>query len=185
MPALTRRRDRNLPQECWCIYYGDVHAGTIMQRSAIPAPRRGGNGGVASIRALGRANAQEVPRRALTKLEQHSKLRGACSYRSAQRPTSRSGASSRLGPLRNTAASIGANGCRPIGGQRENHHPDCPWEVALLTLQRRQSDRAAGGLHANADSGIERALLSGRTGMPQRSADKIRMPGNRTFGAAV
>jgi hypothetical protein len=31
MPALTRRRDHNLPQQCWRIYYGDVHAGTISQ----------------------------------------------------------------------------------------------------------------------------------------------------------
>jgi hypothetical protein len=31
MPALTRRRDRNLPQECWRIYYGDLHVGTIAQ----------------------------------------------------------------------------------------------------------------------------------------------------------
>ena len=28
MPALTRRRNRTVPQECWRIYYGDVHAGT-------------------------------------------------------------------------------------------------------------------------------------------------------------
>ena len=41
MPALTRRHDRNLPQECWRIYYGDVHAGTIMQSVGNPgaAPR--------------------------------------------------------------------------------------------------------------------------------------------------
>ena len=31
MPALTRRRDRNLPQECWRIYYANVHVGTIAQ----------------------------------------------------------------------------------------------------------------------------------------------------------
>jgi hypothetical protein len=31
MPALTRRRDLQLPQESWRIYYGDVHAGTISQ----------------------------------------------------------------------------------------------------------------------------------------------------------
>jgi hypothetical protein len=36
MPALTRRRDRNLPQECWRIYYGDVHVGTIMQCGGNP-----------------------------------------------------------------------------------------------------------------------------------------------------
>ena len=31
MPALTRRRYRNLPQECWRVYYGDVHVGAISQ----------------------------------------------------------------------------------------------------------------------------------------------------------
>ena len=31
MPALARRRDRNLPQECWLIYCGYVHAGTIAE----------------------------------------------------------------------------------------------------------------------------------------------------------
>jgi hypothetical protein len=31
MPALTRRRDRSRPLECWRIYYGDVHVGTIAQ----------------------------------------------------------------------------------------------------------------------------------------------------------
>jgi hypothetical protein len=36
MPALTRRRNPNAPQECWHIYYGDIHAGTIEIRSGIP-----------------------------------------------------------------------------------------------------------------------------------------------------
>ncbi len=31
MPALTRRRDSNLPHECWRVYYGDVQVGTIAQ----------------------------------------------------------------------------------------------------------------------------------------------------------
>ena len=31
MPALTRRRDPDIAQETWRIYYGDVHAGTIAQ----------------------------------------------------------------------------------------------------------------------------------------------------------
>jgi hypothetical protein len=30
-PALTRRRDRDLPQQCWRIHYGDVHVGTISE----------------------------------------------------------------------------------------------------------------------------------------------------------
>jgi hypothetical protein len=36
MPALTRRRDPNAHQECWRIYDGDVHVGTIAVRSGIP-----------------------------------------------------------------------------------------------------------------------------------------------------
>ena len=40
-PELTRRRDFNLPEECWRIFYGDVHAGTIAQCVGNPgaAPR--------------------------------------------------------------------------------------------------------------------------------------------------
>jgi hypothetical protein len=36
MPALTRRRSTDAREECWHIYYGDVHAGTIAIRSGIP-----------------------------------------------------------------------------------------------------------------------------------------------------
>jgi hypothetical protein len=31
MPALTRRRDPDIPQECLRVYYGELHAGTIAQ----------------------------------------------------------------------------------------------------------------------------------------------------------
>jgi hypothetical protein len=36
MPALTRRRSPEHRQECWEIYFGDVHAGTIMARIGNP-----------------------------------------------------------------------------------------------------------------------------------------------------
>ena len=36
MPALTRRRDHDRREECWLIYYGDVHVGSIAIRSGIP-----------------------------------------------------------------------------------------------------------------------------------------------------
>jgi hypothetical protein len=36
MPALTRRRSTDAPEECWHIYYGDVHVGTVAIRSGIP-----------------------------------------------------------------------------------------------------------------------------------------------------
>src|ERR1700704_1957354 len=36
MPELTRRRSTDAREECWHIYYGDVHAGTITIRSGNP-----------------------------------------------------------------------------------------------------------------------------------------------------
>jgi hypothetical protein len=36
MPELTRRRSTDAPEECWHVYYGDVHAGTIAIRSGSP-----------------------------------------------------------------------------------------------------------------------------------------------------
>ncbi|MFY9951942.1 hypothetical protein [Bradyrhizobium sp.] len=36
MPALTRRRSRDHRQECWLIYFGDIHAGTITERVGNP-----------------------------------------------------------------------------------------------------------------------------------------------------
>jgi hypothetical protein len=36
MPELTRRRSADAPQECWHIYWGDIHAGTIEIRSGVP-----------------------------------------------------------------------------------------------------------------------------------------------------
>jgi hypothetical protein len=32
MSALTRRRYPDVPEECWHIYFGDIHAGTITER---------------------------------------------------------------------------------------------------------------------------------------------------------
>ena len=36
MPALTHRRSDDHRQECWLIYYGDIHAGTITERTGNP-----------------------------------------------------------------------------------------------------------------------------------------------------
>ena len=35
-PELTRRRSSDAREECWHVYYGDVHAGTIAIRSGCP-----------------------------------------------------------------------------------------------------------------------------------------------------
>jgi hypothetical protein len=36
MPQLIRRRSTDAREECWHIYYGDLHAGTIAIRTGIP-----------------------------------------------------------------------------------------------------------------------------------------------------
>jgi hypothetical protein len=36
MPELTRRRSSDAREECWHVYYGDVHAGTIAIRTGNP-----------------------------------------------------------------------------------------------------------------------------------------------------
>jgi hypothetical protein len=36
MPALTRRRANETHQQCWQIFYGDVHVGTITERAGVP-----------------------------------------------------------------------------------------------------------------------------------------------------
>jgi hypothetical protein len=42
MPALTRRRYPER-QDCWHVYYGDVHAGTIAIRTASVSIERHGS----------------------------------------------------------------------------------------------------------------------------------------------
>ncbi len=46
MPELTRRRSPDAPDECWHVYFGDVHIGTI-------AIRIGGVGVVSTALACG------------------------------------------------------------------------------------------------------------------------------------
>jgi hypothetical protein len=50
------------------------------------------------------------------RLEPHSKPRGASSSRRAPKPIFKPGETSAIGLRRNTAVSIGASGCSPIGG---------------------------------------------------------------------
>ncbi|MCA6108077.1 hypothetical protein [Bradyrhizobium cenepequi] len=43
MNTLTRRRDKDSREECWHVFYGDVHVGTINIRAGVPrdSPRWG------------------------------------------------------------------------------------------------------------------------------------------------
>jgi hypothetical protein len=137
MPALTRRRDRNLPQECWRIYYGDVHAGTISQCVGNPGatpkwqwrcgfypgsrPGECTNGTAATFQA-----AREAFETAWRIFLAHRTEADFQAWREQQAWT-----------LRSTAALIGANGCRQTKGQCER----LPTEAALPRNPRKKLRR--------------------------------------------
>jgi hypothetical protein len=52
MPELTRRRSTEAREECWDIYYGDIHAGTIAIRTGNPHDEDPWEGTAASIRTV-------------------------------------------------------------------------------------------------------------------------------------
>src|SRR6266480_5555882 len=49
MPELTRRRYKERP-DCWHVFYGDVHVGTIARRTGAPIEKDPWNGVLASTR---------------------------------------------------------------------------------------------------------------------------------------
>jgi hypothetical protein len=115
MPALTRRLDPDVRQECWLVYYGDVHVGAITKRTGNPHNTDLGNGAAASIRAAILATIGMAPQRVSMLPVRHSKQHGETICPSGAKPTSRNGATTRPGLLRSIAVSIGTSACRPIG----------------------------------------------------------------------
>jgi hypothetical protein len=81
MPALTRRRDLDRPQQCWRINYAGVHVGTIAEGVGNPGAAPSGSGIAGFIRAAGLASAAPaLPCRSRPRVP-HSRPRGACSCR--------------------------------------------------------------------------------------------------------
>jgi hypothetical protein len=52
MPKLSRRRNPDAPEECWHVYYSDVHVGTIAIREATDLDRYASQGLAVSILKL-------------------------------------------------------------------------------------------------------------------------------------
>src|SRR6266550_6681351 len=97
MPALTRRRSPDAPDECWHVYYGDVRVGTIALRTGMPPGEDPGAGPAASMPAPIRENAPTAPRPRSTGPALISRRRGGCSCRTGGRPIFRRGATSGIG----------------------------------------------------------------------------------------
>jgi hypothetical protein len=115
MPALTRRRDLEAPDECWHVYYGDVRAGTIAKRVGIPFDEDLWGWACASTRAHTRANARTVRPLPSTTRAPSSRKHGGFFYQTGPRLTSR-------------------NGAKPKGDQRSPVAMDC--ELAGMRVVR-------------------------------------------------
>jgi hypothetical protein len=77
MPALTRRRDPDVAQETWRIHYGHVVVGTLAQCIGNPGAAPGWEWrAVASILAVGRANARAAPTGGVTNPDQTTTWHG-------------------------------------------------------------------------------------------------------------
>jgi hypothetical protein len=101
MAALTRRRSADHRHQCWHIYYGDAHVGTIAERVGNPMTPSRGNGRSVSILDHIRTNTGSIRRRRSTRPAPNSRRPGPCSCRTALRPIFRNGGRPRLGPRGN------------------------------------------------------------------------------------
>jgi hypothetical protein len=111
MPALTRRRSLDAPDECWHVYYGDVRVGTIAIRTGIPPHEDpwGWNCGFypgSHPRECTDGTAANFDQ-ARTDFEQARAV-----FLSKRTEADFQNAINRLGPQRNIVALIEANGCR-------------------------------------------------------------------------
>lgn len=129
MLELTRRRYPETREQCWRVYYGDVHAGTIASTPATRMTPSPGNGGAASIPAAGLVNAPAARLTPSTKPARISKPHGGCFCPTVSRPIFRRGATRKLGLRRNIAGLIAASECRRTGNR--------PERIQLLRLESR------------------------------------------------
>jgi hypothetical protein len=115
-----RRRSLDHRQECWLIYYGDIHAGTITERVGNPhaTGRREWRCGFYP----GSNPGEHQSGTAATFGEARANFEGAWKFfcQSEPRPIFGHGAISGIGPLRNIGALIAASACPTIGGPAAN-----------------------------------------------------------------
>jgi hypothetical protein len=107
MPELSRRRSTDAREECWHIYYGDIHAGTIAIRTGNLMMRIRGSGIAVSIRDRSRASNRTARPPPSTRPAPISSAPGGCFCRIELRLISRRGAISGL-----DREEIRAVGCR-------------------------------------------------------------------------
>jgi hypothetical protein len=97
---LTRRRYPERP-DCWHIYYGDVHVGTIAIRSGNPHDIDPWEWSCGFYPGSHRESIRATRQRRSTRPAQISRALGKRFYQSEPKPTSRHGASSGIGLLEN------------------------------------------------------------------------------------
>src|ERR1700738_3052803 len=128
MPALTRRGCPDAREECWHVYYGDEHAGTIAIRTGIPHDEDPGGWRCGFHPGSRPGECQHGTAATFDQAAPISRPRGECFCRTAPRPIFRHGAIKRLGRLRCIAALIGMSACRRIGSRHGPPVADRGWK---------------------------------------------------------
>jgi hypothetical protein len=113
MPALTRRRYTEYRDECWHIYYGDVHVGTIAIRVGIP-PDEDPWGWICGFYPGSHPGEHEGGTAATFEGPgPNSKMRGGVFCRNELRPISKNGGMPATGRRANMPCGKLGKGCRP------------------------------------------------------------------------
>ena len=111
MPELTRRRYRER-QDCWHIYYGDVHVGTIARRVGIPPSGRAWGWICGFYPGSEPGEFRDGTAATFDQARADFEVAWSDFRRNGLKPTIRPGATSGTGLPRSTAGSIGASGLR-------------------------------------------------------------------------
>jgi hypothetical protein len=117
MPQLTRRRSPHRHEECWLIYYGDVHAGTITERVGNPHDTDRWEWRCGFYPGSEPGECSSGTAETFDKARADFEVAGRCSWPTAPRPIFRNGAMSGTGRLRSIAGLIAVSACRPTGNR--------------------------------------------------------------------
>jgi hypothetical protein len=132
MPQLTRRRYPER-QDCWHVYLGDVHVGTIVRRVGQPHDQDAWQWLCGFYPGSNPASRREESRRPLSKLAPTSMWRGGRSQLGERPPTIRLGAISGTGRPENMPCGSAAGVCRRTGDPMK-HSPERPYATLRKSL---------------------------------------------------
>jgi len=165
MPALTRRRYPER-QDCWHIYFGDVHVGTIARRIGQPCDQEAWQWQCGFYPGSG----PDEQRSGTGPSAPISRWRGRSSRPVARRPTTRHGAINGIGQLGNTLCGSAANVSRLKRLAREvrNQPPFCRSRKSCAQAPRNCQRDWSGPRRPHSYREYQRPISISRRWLPRR-----------------